>query len=534
MNISFQPIDTLGRRLYSFTATAVEVDEVSIKNYDKYGINIIGDYIKTISLETEVFGTLQGTFSLNDGNILNKINTKYAKQAVKGYINEIKYLKQLKIQIESQPYVIIEENNQLIKANNNTTITKSNSTIGYIVIINGIETIISPTMERYSINPNQQKSSIKVLYNGFFELKESNTQIIDLQFKYPTQASIIYTAQMETKEDTSRLINRYTYYYKPGQLFGIFNPNQLLVKKIFNKYFLDYKRYYQRLVGVESIKMESSPGAVVYVKDQRDESNYNRHILENGFLQLKDDDANIKEFYFCGIHLIESKNPNAMTEADGITSKDFDYSEANTPYEKLSDITNPKNGHVYLLSALGFSYESEDSINPYLADAITEEDNIYKVIQGTIQQDPNNDWVVNDVPNSENLYKLVIENIKDDAFRFVYYYGSWYLLSEGKEKSDNLLKGDIRQVRDNEFIKSSEIPVETQDTTGDNIYIINQKLYIIQNLIDNGVYTIDGEDYIYYHKQWYPFTKNHDVLCPVEGIVDYFCEIVRGDYNNGV
>jgi len=38
MNIDFQPIEVLGRRLYSFTATAVEVDEANLINYDKYNI----------------------------------------------------------------------------------------------------------------------------------------------------------------------------------------------------------------------------------------------------------------------------------------------------------------------------------------------------------------------------------------------------------------------------------------------------------------------------------------------------------------
>jgi len=44
MNINFQPIESLGRRLYSFTATAIEVDEANIFNYDKYNIQKIGEY----------------------------------------------------------------------------------------------------------------------------------------------------------------------------------------------------------------------------------------------------------------------------------------------------------------------------------------------------------------------------------------------------------------------------------------------------------------------------------------------------------
>jgi hypothetical protein len=38
MNISFQPLQQLGRRLYSFTATAVEIGESSAANYKKYKV----------------------------------------------------------------------------------------------------------------------------------------------------------------------------------------------------------------------------------------------------------------------------------------------------------------------------------------------------------------------------------------------------------------------------------------------------------------------------------------------------------------
>jgi len=37
-NVSFQPMDSLGRSIYSFTATATEIDEANLENYIKYGI----------------------------------------------------------------------------------------------------------------------------------------------------------------------------------------------------------------------------------------------------------------------------------------------------------------------------------------------------------------------------------------------------------------------------------------------------------------------------------------------------------------
>lgn len=36
--------------------------------------------------------------------------------------------------------------------------------------------------------------------------------------------------------------------------------------------------------------------------------------------------------------------------------------------------------------------------------------------------------------------------------------------------------------------------------------------------------------YIWYDSQWWLFTENEDLLCPVKAIIDYYCEIVKGYY----
>jgi len=37
---------------------------------------------------------------------------------------------------------------------------------------------------------------------------------------------------------------------KPGQLYGTFEPKDSLLRKIYNKYLLKYKKYYQRLLDI--------------------------------------------------------------------------------------------------------------------------------------------------------------------------------------------------------------------------------------------------------------------------------------------
>jgi len=55
----------------------------------------------------------------------------------------------------------------------------------------------------------------------------------------------------------------------------------------------------------------------LYVQDSNDQKNFNRHVLENGFLRLRDDDATIFGLYFKGIHLIQSKNSVDFFEKNG-------------------------------------------------------------------------------------------------------------------------------------------------------------------------------------------------------------------------
>ena len=494
MNIDFQPIETLGRRLYNFSATAIEIDEANISNYDKYGIQIIGDYEKYVNYTHEIFGQISGTYKASDGNILiSKIDPKYKKSSNEGFINSVNSLKWLRLEIESDPYIIIEDNNgKLIKATKSSTITDSNATVGHIIIINNKEIIVKTQINRYSSNPGNRSNDRNITSVSVFELKEDNTIITDLEFKYDTVATIDYTANLIETEDTSSLANRIYYYRKIGQLYNSFDPQDSLIQKIYNKYSVNYKKYYQSLLDITNISIESCPNAVIYVKDSKD-TDFNRHVIENGYLQLKDDEATIEGLYFCGVHLTECTDPLETSTVNGLT--EFILKEG--IYDNFSDIHNPENGGIY-------------QIRTY-----------------------------------------------DDTLKYVYYYGCWYLLKDAYEKI-SLLKGDIRQVRDDEYILLDEyydnfdeiqnpIPngvywissyaLDSQNTfdTSKGVLTVNKNSVIINTdknyaLLLKRIYETSRNRYIYYHGDWYLFTEDHDVLCPVDGIVNYCCEIMKGVY----
>ena len=51
------------------------------------------------------------------------------------------------------------------------------------------------------------------------------------------------------------------------------------------------------------------------------------------------------------------------------------------------------------------------------------------------------------------------------------------------------------------------------------------------NPIENGIYLFNNEYYIYYKDQWYIFDIHNEIVkCPVEAFVNYYCEVMEGEY----
>lgn len=540
MNIAFQPLESLGRKLYSFTATAVEVDQANLSNYNKYKINVIGDYLKQVETTKQTFGVLQGVFS--ESNIetpFDKIKNKYNEVVKQGYIAETKFLKYLKIEIDSDPYLVYYNNERLQPLDDNAkqegvlpdSAIKSAS-LGYIVSINGNNYFIPSQMERNVIqkeiiNQNSETSivnSVQVVHNGFFQL--DNVKITSLNFPKRTTATLTYIAQIHQIEDPNYVIKKFVYEDVVGQLYGTFKPQESLSNMIYMKYFENDSTYYKRLVDLIGIRAEGPPGAVLYVQDSNDQGGYNRHVLENGFLRLRDDDATIFSLYFKGIHLIQSKNSSDFFNKNGlkININEIQWDEVVT-YKNINEIIENEeeltNGDAFRI--LKYGIESLENSYPKI-DLYSEEskENFKALIILSEPLDDSEGWIVSIDGINEwpiNVHDLMLEQIKNDnSLKIIYYYGDFYPVLEAKRISEELSKADIRHVRENEYISI------------DGSY---QTLNTIEQPIQNGVYLLEnGTYYIYYHQQWYPFDNNNkDVLCPIDGIIDYYCQTVKGIKN---
>jgi hypothetical protein len=202
-DINFTPNATLGRRIYSFTATATEIDEANIKNYDKYGISPLGNYSTHLQYASDYIGQYNETIPANT-EVLSLIQEKYKKYAKENYVVSIKNLDSLRLEFENEPYLIKEGINGPYKVEDSiarrlrSSLPISNDTyLGYIVYINNKPVVVNS--------------------EGIYELKGQNVEITSLSFPIETKINLEYHVNIQQSEDTSKIFKTNNFYRRVGQ-----------------------------------------------------------------------------------------------------------------------------------------------------------------------------------------------------------------------------------------------------------------------------------------------------------------------------
>ena len=407
MDINLTPETTLGRQIYSFSATACEVDTCTIKNLDKYYIQSLGDYSHLITYSNHILDKLDGTFSAGESNDLITVllQKKYNEIVPNGYISVIKYLDYLRIEFKMPPYLIKEDGGNLRKLEA-TEEPDATTVLGYIAYINNIPVLINS--------------------EGIYELKGKEIKVNSLYFPIDTIATVDYNVLISETEDTSKLAKLIYYTQRIGQIGGSFDYKDSVFQRIWNKYRLEYKAYYQKLISINSVKIEANPGTVVWIKESNN-TDLERYVInENNSLQIYDDNSVIEGLYFCGYHL----EPANDLDKQGESLPENKFIETGIENIDSSFIENPIQNGVYTFSNQPLGLIGEE----IPTDSAEIEDDEIK-------------------STTDSLYEQLLETITENATR-----------------------------------------------------------------------------YIYYKDKWRIFTGDNDVLCSVDAIVDYFCEIMKGVY----
>lgn len=330
MDISFTPNNSLGRMLYSFTATAYEMDECTLENFENYGIQTIGDYSTNLEYRYKKIGQITGDFAAKE-DIFITIAKKYSDMTLSKYINTLQNISWLRIEFNSDPYLIKTVGGVPMPLTASDR-ADEDTAYGYIVYINNKPIIVSP--------------------RRFYELIDEDTEVTSIYFPIITNATIDYMAELTQTENTSLLYNKMYFNTKVGQIHGLFDVNENVFKNIYLKYLLDYTSYHQSLMSLNEVTIEAEPGTVVYVKDSFDEDYFKHELGPTGVLRFYDEDATLVGFYFAGMQLY---NLNSDTDE----AKDNEFRLTNETITSLDEVKNPIKNGVYTVNNQRYIYYQE-------------------------------------------------------------------------------------------------------------------------------------------------------------------------------
>lgn len=345
MDINLTPEQGLGRYVYSFSATAYEIDDCTLENISKYGIQDLGTYDSEIEYSNSILGQSVETIPANQ-NVLLTLNNKYQQLAEETYVIQTSFLDYLKIEFQDKPYLIEEtgagpvkyepaaaasEEVMLMSIEDTPPSLESKSKslyMGYIAYINNKPIIIPP--------------------EGIYTLDNAELQVTSLYFPIDTSIIIDYNIKLDYVVDVNQLVKNRNYYQKVGQLRGLFKPEESVYEDLWSRYYEQYSSYSQTLISIDNVNIEADPGVIVYIKEDLDED-YHRHVIgETCALMIGDEYSTIDDIYFTGIHFKEktdNSNPTYPSFIDtGLIANVFE------------DIENPQQGEVYIINSERYIY----------------------------------------------------------------------------------------------------------------------------------------------------------------------------------
>ena len=316
------------------------------------------------------------------------------------------------------------------------------------------------------------------------------------------------------------------------------------------------------MLSLDGVKVEAEPGTVVFVKESTD-TDFERHVIgPTHTLVLDAKDSAIEGLYFAGIHL----EPATAAEQEREIIPSNKYIDTGITLDKyVSDTSSLIHNGVYTLAddyleildnftgwysaKSKYQWPNEDtaSINmnniqhndsdytltlervyqPIDEDGgiVVEEEWIEQtgpeIWSGSVWADGTQNQIQNtelDLNNEEDLIDTGSINYRNKIYAF-----------KSKKQWPTQATASVNQ---NNISNDEDIYTISLDKVEDHYYnlVVNKEIdrqyaLILQRLIEEA-----NSRFIWYHDQWWLFTNNDDLLCPVEALIDYHCEIMKGRY----
>lgn len=292
MNISLTPNVTLGRMIYSFSATAYEVDEYNFDNCIKYNIHSLN---KAIIEDTKVsyyskLGQQRITSYDYDKDKkyidISQLIEKRFNLSETAYITEVLDYSWVRFDFSDQtnPYELSAP--LLIDTTTFEILSKPNEhcIAGYLIEIDDVKIIVPQ--------------------NGFYELSDLDTKVHSIKvYGHPDKRSIpnVSVDFLASMKMTPRRISLTTIYrhYIVGQLHNTDLKDIDIIDTIVTKYNnttttskLGFKR---EVLDVVYLSIEGRPGLQINIQDAADSQPYPHMLNYTGVLTLYDKNTSFKK-----------------------------------------------------------------------------------------------------------------------------------------------------------------------------------------------------------------------------------------------
>lgn len=281
MDISAKPEESLGRLIYSFSATAHEIAEATLNNYEKYNFYNTGTAASDFSISELKIGQIIDDFAFGE-NICERILKKYDSQGKNyaGFNFKLGAIKYLRIEINSSPLRIkLVENGK-----------SEYHVSGYELNYNGKKIIIYGNNNIYEFDSLITLTASDTLYFSTPDDKGDIQSVnATIDFVYEITKDIYESKQIKSQTLSNGI----------GQYYEATLANTSIYNIIYYKYYTEWKNKFSRLSKLSSIDIEAAPGAVFQIIDKHDTIGEYHDIGPSGVLNLSNL-SEIKELKFSG------------------------------------------------------------------------------------------------------------------------------------------------------------------------------------------------------------------------------------------
>lgn len=267
-NVSLSPNQTLGRMIYSFSATAYEVLDNTLENLNDYGVIKIGQYqeISDVYKATPSFGQLSGYFEgqqspltasqsraiVSSAQNLTKLIGEQEQKVADGYKNVVKRIRS--ISIEQYPRINTTAKRLELEAQRAELITAGAKAEDIeaideeLAILDKLEQSLSHTADLTNIVLIIDGTEIIMRTGKPYVLKTLGNELPIIQLKYSGPVILNYVCEIAQEEDTSEgtpisvghsriwgqisgiftdtdvVLKTYDYLYRLSETYRIYNP----------------------------------------------------------------------------------------------------------------------------------------------------------------------------------------------------------------------------------------------------------------------------------------------------------------------